>query len=153
VSPCPSRSTMRRLTLQPPEGAERAASIEIPAWPSDDTRRRGQSGRPAHRVVPRLPISGGAQRETNVMMLRRPDPVGQRANATNRPSGGGQPRPAPACVTLIEYCSYCAALAVFSRIIAIRPCTLPPLRWMMVANSERWVTDMLIPSTMTSLTL
>ena len=52
-----------------------------------------------------------------------------------------------------EYRSYCDAFAVFSRIIAIRPCTLPPLRWMMEANSERWVTDMLIPSTMTSLTL
>jgi hypothetical protein len=40
-----------------------------------------------------------------------------------------------------------------SRSIAIRPCTCPPLCWMTEANSERWVTAMLMPSTETSLIL
>jgi hypothetical protein len=43
--------------------------------------------------------------------------------------------------------------AVFSRNIVIKPCTCPPLCWMTEANSERWVTAMLMPSTETSLIL
>ncbi len=48
---------------------------------------------------------------------------------------------------------YCAALAVFCRIRSISPWIWPPWRWMTEANSERWVTAMLTPSTMTSLIL
>jgi len=46
-----------------------------------------------------------------------------------------------------------AALAVFCRISVRRPPTVPPLRWITAANSERWVTAMLTPSTVTSLIL
>src|SRR4029077_4350619 len=46
-----------------------------------------------------------------------------------------------------------AKLAVFSRSCVMRLCTCPPLRWMTAANSERWVTAMMMPSTTTSLIL
>src|SRR6516162_2765397 len=45
------------------------------------------------------------------------------------------------------------AFPVFSRNMAIRPWTCPPLRWITDANSERCVTAMLMPSTATSLIL
>jgi hypothetical protein len=43
--------------------------------------------------------------------------------------------------------------AVPLRIVASRPSTCPPLRWISDANSVRSDTPMLMPSIMTSLTL